>query len=274
MLDVLVLLDLICLFRGRETIILYAAEDLVLVPPPALAREQIAEPSMADDDVMPPPSVTLYPSVCFGSSIGNNINYAIKRFIDVAVGSILIISLSPLFLLVALLICLDGGPLLSRDVRLGRHLRSFSCWKFRSMMPGAEQVLEEYLSYNAEDAQLWARERKLAFDPRITTVGRVLRKTSLDELPQLFNVLRGDMSLVGPRPVTRDELAYYGASIGCYASVKPGMTGLWQVSGRSEIGYEARVVLDRCYANVHNVVMDLAILLRTPGAVLSRRGAR
>lgn len=206
--------------------------------------------------------------------VASSINSVLKRGMDILISGFLLLALSPLLLLIALLICLDGGKPMFRHARVGKHLRSFDCMKFRSMMPGAEDMLEEYLTYNTDDAVLWSRERKLSFDPRITAIGRILRRTSMDELPQLFNVLRGDMSLVGPRPVTRAEIVYYGAFIGCYASVKPGMTGLWQVSGRSELSYDARVVLDRCYANVHSVVMDLAILLRTPAAVFSRRGAR
>ena len=200
------------------------------------------------------------------------LNALTKRGFDVVVAASLLVLLLPLFAALALLISLDGGPVIYRHRRLGRELRPFECLKFRSMMTG--EVLEEYLLYNPVAAEEWKRDHKLASDPRITSIGNVLRATSLDELPQLVNVLRGDMSLVGPRPITSAETSFYGSLISFYASVRPGITGLWQVSGRSDVDYTSRVVLDRCYATVNNVFMDLAILLSTPVAVLSRRGAR
>jgi exopolysaccharide production protein ExoY len=120
----------------------------------------------------------------------------------------------------------------------------------------------------------WAREQKLSYDPRITSVGRFLRLSSIDELPQLINVIKGEMSLVGPRPVTRGELVHYGFATSLYKSVRPGMTGLWQISGRNELGYDMRVRLDEQYVRNWSLLSDLAILLRTPGVVMSRRGAR
>ena len=144
----------------------------------------------------------------------------------------------------------------------------FECLKFRTMIPNAEQVLREVLENNPNLKAEWAENHKLKRDPRVTWIGRFLRKTSLDELPQLWNILRGEMSLVGPRPVTLGELAKYGRYAVHYQSVRPGLTGMWQVSGRSETGYQRRVAFDVCYVRHRNVVFDISILLRTVLVVL------
>jgi exopolysaccharide production protein ExoY len=200
--------------------------------------------------------------------------YGLKRSIDVIVAATALFLLLPLFFFVALLVSVDGGPVFYRHRRVGRGGTFFGCWKFRTMTVDAEQALEEYLSYHPTAAFEWSTERKLSFDPRITPIGSFLRKSSLDELPQLLNVLQGDMSLVGPRPVTVQEMSHYGSSARFYRSVLPGITGLWQVSGRNDVGYAQRVAMDEHYVSNWSIGLDIAILLRTPAAVFSRRGAR
>ena len=197
-----------------------------------------------------------------------------KRMLDVAGSLILILLFSPLFLAITLVVSLDGGPALFRHKRIGRHGEIFECLKFRTMILGAEACLIEYLEHHPGAKIEWKDNQKLDFDPRITPVGRVLRATSLDELPQLFNILKGEMSLVGPRPVTHEELTRYGDSSPQYLAVRPGLTGPWQISGRNETGYRERVALDHAYVTQLSFFRDLAILLQTPAAVLSRRGAK
>jgi lipopolysaccharide/colanic/teichoic acid biosynthesis glycosyltransferase len=182
--------------------------------------------------------------------------------------------LSPFFLIVALLVRADGGPAFFAHQRVGRGGKLFGCLKFRSMVVDSQTRLEALLANDPTARAEWEATRKLKNDPRITRIGGFLRSTSLDELPQLINVLRGEMSLVGPRPVQEAEIdRYYGASAAHYMAVRPGITGLWQVSGRSETSYESRVALDVSYVSRPSLLADLSILLRTPVAVLSRRGA-
>lgn len=167
----------------------------------------------------------------------------------------------------------DGGPAIFSQSRIGKDGRTFKCLKFRSMVIDAQARLEALLASNAEAAAEWARDQKLRKDPRITPLGRFIRKASFDELPQLFNVLRGEMSIVGPRPIIKDEIARYGANFGDYASVKPGITGLWQVSGRNSVSYDDRVAMDADYAANWSALGDLWIILKTVPAVLLSRGA-
>jgi exopolysaccharide production protein ExoY len=197
-----------------------------------------------------------------------------KRALDVIGASFLLVLSVPIFIAVAALVAIDGGPIFFFHRRVGRKGETFGCIKFRTMILGAEECLDEYLSYHPEAQMEWAKERKLSFDPRVTAIGRFLRLSSLDELPQLLNVLKGEMSLVGPRPVTQGELVHYGFATPLYKSVRPGITGLWQVSGRNELAYELRVRLDEQYVKNWSFVADLRILLRTPAVVVSRRGAR
>jgi Undecaprenyl-phosphate galactose phosphotransferase WbaP len=172
-----------------------------------------------------------------------------------------------------LLIRLDGGPTLFRHNRLGAHMRMFPCLKFRTMHVNGDAILAQHLATNPEAAAEWATVQKLRNDPRITLVGRFLRKTSLDELPQLINVLRGEMSLVGPRPIVTSEVSFYGDSIDYYSRAKPGLTGLWQVSGRNNTSYPKRVQLDVWYVKNWSFWHDIVILMKTVPAVLLRRGA-
>lgn len=201
------------------------------------------------------------------------LNRAIKSLTDVAIASILLALLSPLLLAIALLIARDGGPVLFCHVRIGRAGRRFGCLKFRTMVTDAEQILQAHLDADSAVQEEWAATQKLRDDPRVTAIGRFLRHNSLDELPQLINVLRGEMSLVGPRPIVSAEIARYGSDICYYYETRPGMTGLWQVTGRSDASYERRVHLDAWYVRNWTQAHDIAILLKTVPAVLLRRGA-
>ncbi len=203
-----------------------------------------------------------------------NASKIIKRLIDIIGSLALLVLFSPLFLVVAFMVSLDGGPVFYRHKRIGRDGKPFGCLKFRTMILGAEACLNEYLSYHPEQRREWEQDQKLAFDPRVTAIGNVLRRLSLDELPQLVNVLVGEMSLVGPRPVTEGELKHYGAAASAYLAVRPGLTGPWQVSGRNDVSYATRVAMDEAYVRNFSLWNDIVILLRTPGVVLSKKGAR
>ena len=197
-----------------------------------------------------------------------------KRALDIVGAGLGLVVLAPFFLIMAMMVRADGGPAFFAHQRVGRGGKLFGCLKFRSMVIDSQARLEDLLANDPAARAEWDATRKLKNDPRITRIGRFLRSTSLDELPQLINVLRGEMSLVGPRPVQEAEIdRYYGASAAHYMAVRPGITGLWQVSGRSETSYESRVALDVAYVSRPSLLADIAILLRTPVAVLSRRGA-
>ena len=188
---------------------------------------------------------------------------------------LLLMLLAPLMLLVAGLIGLsEGRPVLFGGYRVGRDGRLFRCLKFRTMVRDAQSALESVLREDEAAREQWAREQKLDNDPRVTRLGLFLRRSSLDELPQLFNVLRGEMALVGPRPITVPELERYGITRWHYLHALPGITGLWQVSGRSDVSYAQRVRLDRRYVEQRSLLIDLLILLRTVRVVLAREGAR
>jgi lipopolysaccharide/colanic/teichoic acid biosynthesis glycosyltransferase len=198
----------------------------------------------------------------------------LSRPLDVFLATILIIGFLPIFCLVAAAVWLDDpGPVLFRHRRVGHKGRNFSCYKFRSMYVGAESRLKQILAGDPELRCLWERDHKLPNDPRITRLGKILRLTSLDELPQLFNVLRGDMSLVGPRPIVRAEVIRYGQYINHYYALRPGITGLWQVAGRSSVTYRRRVAADVKYARARTLAMDLRILAATIPAVSMGRGS-
>ena len=169
----------------------------------------------------------------------------------------------------------SGSPVIFGHKRIGRDGREFNCYKFRSMVPDADEVLAHLLANDAQAREEWARDFKLKDDPRITRVGRFIRKTSLDEFPQLWNVLMNDMSVVGPRPVVRKELDtyYLGSNRAHYLSVKPGLTGLWQVSGRNDMEYSERVELDRVYVSSWGLWSDFMIVMRTVGVIFRRKGA-
>ncbi len=190
------------------------------------------------------------------------------------VAALILLLISPVLLAIAFLIWrTDGPPLLFGHFRVGRDGQLFRCLKFRTMRIDADAHLARLLAENPAAREEWQRDQKLAQDPRVTPIGRFLRKTSLDELPQLLNVLRGEMRLVGPRPVTPSELRRYDGVLWHYVSVHPGMTGLWQVSGRNRTTYDERVALDRHYIENASLVLDLKILVRTVYVVVTGHGA-
>ena len=196
-----------------------------------------------------------------------------KRLFDLVMGCLLIVFLAPLMLFIAALVRLDGGPALFGHRRVGPDGGSFRCWKFRSMVPNAEQALADVLQSDPAARQEWSDDFKLKADPRITPIGRFLRVSSLDELPQLFNVLTGEMSLVGPRPIVTEEIERYGKAFESYCACRPGMTGVWQVSGRNRVDYPRRVFYDQQYAADWSFALDLSILCRTVIVVSRRSGA-
>jgi exopolysaccharide production protein ExoY len=199
---------------------------------------------------------------------------ALIRFLDILISATALIFFMPVLLAVGLLVPLqDGGPIFFGQKRIGLNGKEFRCFKFRSMLVDADKRLQEYLAQNAQARAEWAKDHKLKNDPRITRFGRFIRKTSLDEFPQLWNVLRGEMSLVGPRPIVRDEVIKYGVSFPKYVSVKPGITGLWQVAGRNDVTYTRRVAMDRFFSSHVTIALYIYILVMTVPAVLRQRGS-
>lgn len=199
---------------------------------------------------------------------------ALSRFVDVVIAVLALIFLLPLLLLIAIAIKVaDPGPVIFRHRRIGRGGRSFDCWKFRSMVVDAESRLEHILRTDPGAAREWAEHQKLSYDPRVTAIGNFLRRSSLDELPQIFNVLMGDMSIVGPRPIVATEAERYGQHFALYCLVRPGITGLWQISGRSDIRYFERVLLDVRYVSTKSTLRDLQIIVLTVPSVLAARGS-
>ncbi len=192
-----------------------------------------------------------------------------KRVLDIVICSVALVALAPLMLMIAALIYIFmGRPIVFSHERIGFNRIPFRCYKFRTMVTNSQEVLARHLAHNPEAARRWSETRKLMDDPRVTPLGQFLRKSSLDELPQLFNILKGDMSCVGPRPVVADELAKYGLSNRDYLSTRPGLTGLWQVSGRSNTTYLSRVCLDRIYCRRWSLNLDFLIMFKTIPAVL------
>jgi Undecaprenyl-phosphate galactose phosphotransferase WbaP len=198
----------------------------------------------------------------------------VKRVFDLSIALVALICGLPLMLGLAILVKLTSrGPIFFGHTRIGQHGKRFKAWKFRSMHRNADSILRDHLGKVALAQEEWERDQKLRRDPRVTRLGALLRKTSLDELPQIWNVLKGDMSLVGPRPIVQDEIARYGKVFRLYTSVKPGITGLWQVSGRNDLGYEERVHLDQFYVRHWSPWLDIYILGRTVITLLWRKGA-
>jgi Undecaprenyl-phosphate galactose phosphotransferase WbaP len=198
---------------------------------------------------------------------------AAKVFFDLTAAALLVLLLLPLLLAIAMVVKLDGGPALYAHNRVGAGGRPFRCLKFRTMVMDADVRLQKLLHTDPAAAVEWATTQKLRNDPRVTKVGALLRKTSLDELPQLLNVLRLEMSLVGPRPIVEEEVFHYGSDISYYLEVRPGLTGLWQVSGRSDTTYAQRKQLDSWYVKNWTLWHDIVILAKTIPAVLKRKGA-
>ena len=207
-------------------------------------------------------------------SADSGVTKLLKRAIDLSLTLIGGTLLLPFLLIIAALIKLSSpGPVIFRQRRVGYRGNEFVCWKFRTMVCNGDQVLAEYLQRDPEARELWNRDHKLRHDPRVTGIGKLLRKTSLDELPQLWNVLLGEMSLVGPRPIVPAEIPDFGSSFKAFCSVLPGITGLWQVSGRNHTTYSEHVELDRYYAENYSLWLDIYILILTIKVVLFRQGA-
>ena len=199
---------------------------------------------------------------------------ALIRLADILISLTAILFLLPGLVLVAVLVKLqDGGPVIFAQSRIGKDMRPFKCLKFRSMHTNAGELLASLLENDPQARAEWEADHKLRNDPRITRLGNFMRKTSLDELPQLFNVLVGDMSLVGPRPIVEAEVVKYGRSMRHYCRRVPGITGLWQVSGRNDVSYTRRVALDRLFTRRLSIKLYAFILVMTVPAVLLRRGS-
>lgn len=209
--------------------------------------------------------------------ISNNLarpySQLLKRLFDIAAASAMLVFLAPLLAAIAFLVWREGQPVFFAHTRVGRHGRLFKCLKFRSMVPNAAEVLAGLLARDPAAQAEWDRDFKLKNDPRVTPLGNFLRKSSLDELPQLINVIKGEMSLVGPRPVVPDELDRYGDGKRYYLEVRPGVTGLWQISGRNDLDYEERVNLDTWYVRNWTLWYDIFILFKTAVTVPAKAGA-
>jgi len=207
------------------------------------------------------------------NNLARRLPQLIKRCFDLVVSLTVLLLGSPVFLFIAFKVSQSGRPIFFGHTRVGQHNRPFKCYKFRTMAPNADKLLADLLATSAEARAEWERDFKLKNDPRITLIGHFLRKTSLDEIPQLWNVLKGDMSLVGPRPVVTAELERYGNQVDYYLEAKPGVTGLWQISGRNDVTYDTRVYLDAWYVKNWSLFNDIVILLRTVKVIFRRDGA-
>jgi len=198
----------------------------------------------------------------------------LKRVFDLISVVVILALFGWLMVIIAIAVRMTGRKVIYGHTRVGRGGKPFQCLKFRSMVPNSQEVLRELLATDPDARAQWERDFKLKDDPRITRIGRFIRKTSLDELPQLLNVVKGEMSIVGPRPVIQAEFEqYYDGAREHYLSVPPGLTGLWQVSGRSDLDYAERVELDKRYVERSNVFYDFMIVMRTVKVMVARRGA-
>jgi exopolysaccharide production protein ExoY len=240
--------------------------------------QMLNELTYPSDVAISPSDVAISPSdvaISQGRLASNRrLQKAMKRTLDVSAAVSFLILFSPLLLGVTfLLLIAQGRPILFKHKRVGRNGEAFECLKFRTMVNDAGRVLDDHLAANPAARREWEATQKLKDDPRITPLGHVMRKLSVDELPQFLNVAMGQMSLVGPRPIVSSEAHFYGAHIGAYYSVRPGVTGPWQVGGRSDASYERRVQLDVDYAHNWSLGRDIVILLKTVPAVLSQDGS-
>ena len=266
--------------RARLLVLATSADSRL--PPdimPALVRERIPYAVLPQANGLPvvgSESVPLsadYVLHSYRNNVGRPFARAAKLTFDVALSSAVLALAAPVMLAIGALVGLDGGPMFYAHRRVGARGRVFDCLKFRSMVVDGDAALQRLLAADPDAAEEWARTHKLRRDPRVTWIGRLLRKTSLDELPQLLNVLRLEMSLVGPRPIVSLEIPKYGENIAYYYETRPGITGLWQVSGRSDTTYDERVRLDSWYVRNWTFWQDVSILARTIPAVMSGRGA-
>lgn len=203
-----------------------------------------------------------------------HVDQTIKRLVDIVLAALVLTVTSPLFLIISAAIKLSSrGPVVFCHRRIGAGGRYFDCYKFRTMVVDADRKLEEVLAGSPELRKEFAKTHKLKDDPRVTRIGALLRKTSLDEFPQFWNVLKGDMSIVGPRPIVTEEMTRYGRWLPLILELRPGITGLWQVSGRNDTTYAERVALDRRYALTRTIATDFSIMAKTPTVMLKRNGA-
>lgn len=196
----------------------------------------------------------------------------VKRLFDIVFSLAVLVLCAPLYLILALLIAVSSpGPIFYVQERVGKNFRSFSCIKFRTMVQNADEILGEMMERHPQMRQEFEENFKLKDDPRITWIGKFLRVTSLDEFPQFWNVLMGDMSVVGPRPLVPEELSRYGPHMEKVLTIRPGITGLWQVSGRNDIPYHRRILIDVYYVNARNLLLDLWIVVKTIGVIIAPR---
>ena len=280
-------------FRDAASVILKTGVRKVLVVAPELAQSQMEDiiyelqPLVSSIGFIPdmgtmPLSTMDIESLVDGhvvmfqmrNNLMNRGNRILKFVFDWCLTLIGTICISPFFAIIAIWIYFDSpGPVIFKHRRVGKDGKEFDCYKFRSMCADADQKLKELLDSNPEAKKEWEKDFKLKEDPRITKSGAFLRKTSLDELPQIFNVLKGEMSLVGPRPIIHEEVSRYGKYISDYYMVRPGITGLWQTSGRNDIDYNERVQMDTWYVRNWNIWFDIVLLWRTFKAVLAGKGA-
>lgn len=205
---------------------------------------------------------------------GFTVYHATKRLLDIGFSACALVFFLPVILLISVaLIIQDGFPFVYRHRRIGLHGKEFFCLKFRTMARDADRRLMHLLATCPESRRQWEESQKLARDPRVHWLGQVLRKSSLDEIPQFLNVLRGEMSIVGPRPIVRDEISRYQEAFGYYLAMKPGITGLWQIHGRSDVGYQRRVEYDTQYYFERTTSLDVKIMFKTIWVVLSAKGS-
>ena len=196
----------------------------------------------------------------------------LKRFRDIIIGTIGLIICIPIFIIIGIAIKIDSkGPVFFKHKRIGKHGKKLEIYKFRTMIENAEEAMK---NFTEEQKKEFAENFKLENDPRVTRVGKILRKTSLDELPQIINILKGEMSIIGPRPVVKSELEKYGSNQDKFLSVAPGLTGYWAANGRSDVSYEERMALELYYVNNRSLILDMKIFFKTIGSVLKGRGAR
>ena len=265
----------------------------VIIAAPGIAKEHLQEiiteiqPRVKNisfiPDLIGTPMASVDASILFSEKIlmlnlRNNLsrvyNRIFKRVFDLTLTIIGSIIISPILLGIAVAVCISNrGGIIFSHKRVGMYGKNFYCYKFQTMVKNADKVLEKYLAENPEARREWEETFKLTNDPRVTKLGNFLRRTSLDELPQLWNVILGDMSLVGPRPIIEEEVPRYGKNIREYYMVPPGITGMWQVSGRSDTTYPERVAMDTWYVRNWSVWIDIMYLFKTVKAVLTGRGA-
>ena len=280
-------------FDEAKSIIRAAQVKTVIIAAPGLGKEKLQEliskiqPYVKNisfiPDLIGTPMSSAELSILFSEKIlmlnlRNNLsrpyNRAIKRIFDLMLTICGGLMISPVLLIIAILVGIDNrGRIIFAHKRVGAAGKKFPCYKFQTMIPNAEEKLKEYLAANPEARREWEETFKLTNDPRVTKLGNFLRRTSLDELPQLWNVIRGEMSLVGPRPIVQAEVSRYGKNIREYYMVPPGITGMWQVSGRSDTTYPERVAMDTWYVRNWSVWIDIMYLFKTVKAVFTAKGA-